>query len=291
MKIAVFTVSTPTYTPEEAVKKLKELGYDGVEWRVIDQPPSDRAHTFWNNNLCTLPLSTIVEKAPEYKQLAADAGLETPAMATYVKCDDPEHAELAMKGAAAMGIPQLRIQVPNYHPADAFKPIWDAARQQYKTIAELAAKHGVKALVETHHRSICPSASAARLFLDGLDPDHVGVIHDAGNMVYEGYEAYRLGLEMLGPYLAHVHVKNARWFPKRYLPDGTLEWMCDAAPVPVGVANLRALCEALDAVGYDEWITLEDFSTEHPLDHRLENNLAYLRGVLQAVKEKPVRLS
>ena len=289
MKIAVFTVSTPTYTPQEVVGKLKEYGYDGVEWRVIDQPPSDGAHSFWSNNLCTLPLATIIENAAEYARLAADAGLETPAFATYVKCDNPEQAELAMRGAAAMGVPKLRIQVPNYDPADSFKPIWDAAREQYKTIAEPAATHGVKALVETHHRSICPSASAARLFLDGLDPAHVGVIHDAGNMVYEGYEAYRLGLEMLGPYLAHVHVKNARWFPRQYLPDGTLEWMCDAAPVKVGVADLRALCQALDAVGYDEWITLEDFSTEHPLDQRLETNAAYLRHLLDEVKEKAAR--
>lgn len=289
MKIAVFTVSTPTYTPQEVVGKLKEYGYDGVEWRVIDQPPSDGPHSFWSNNRCTLPLSTLVENAADYARLAADAGLETPAIATYVKCNDPERAELAMRGAAAMGASQLRIQVPNYDPAEAFRPIWDAAQEQYKTIAGLAAKHGVKALVETHHRSICPSASAARLFLDGLDPAHVGVIHDAGNMVYEGYEAYRMGLEMLGPYLAHVHVKNARWFPRQYLRDGTLEWMCDAAPLRVGVADLRALCAALDAVGYDEWITLEDFSTEHPLDQRLETNVAYLRHLLDEVKEKAAR--
>ena len=32
-------------------------------------------------------------------------------------------------------------------------------------------------------------------------------------MVYEGYEAYQLGFEMLGKYLAHVHVKNAALTP------------------------------------------------------------------------------
>lgn len=291
MKIAVFTVSTPDYTPDEVVGKLKEFGYDGIEWRVVDQPISGGPHGFWQNNLCTLPLSSLVEHAAGYAKLAAGAGLETPAIASYVKCDDPEQAELAMRGAAAMGVPKLRIQVPNYDPATPFKPLWDTAREQYKTIAALAAKHNVKALVETHHRSICPSASAARLFLDGFDPAHAGVIHDAGNMVYEGYEAYRMGLELLGPYLAHVHVKNARWFPKKYLPDGTLEWMCDAAPVRVGVADIRALCRALAAVGYDEWITLEDFSTDHPLDQRLQTNAEYLRAILAEVRETAAQTS
>src|SRR5688572_32573487 len=53
---------------------------------------------------------------------------------------------------------------------------------------DLAKQHGVKALVELHHRTITASANAARRFLDGLDPEHVGAIYDAGNMVIEGWE-------------------------------------------------------------------------------------------------------
>jgi hypothetical protein len=40
----------------------------------------------------------------------------------------------------------------------------------------LAACPWVKALVEIHHRTLVPSASAARRLLDGLDPAWVGVI-------------------------------------------------------------------------------------------------------------------
>ncbi|POP36226.1 sugar phosphate isomerase/epimerase, partial [Blautia producta] len=38
MKTGVFTVSMPEYSPKEAVRILKELGYDGVEWRVAPLP-------------------------------------------------------------------------------------------------------------------------------------------------------------------------------------------------------------------------------------------------------------
>ncbi|GIX08239.1 MAG: hypothetical protein KatS3mg115_2642 [Candidatus Poribacteria bacterium] len=56
-------------------------------------------------------------------------------------------------------------------------------------------------------------------------PEQVGVIHDAGNMVHEGFENYQMGCELLGPYLAHVHVKNAAWVreagdPPASSPDG-----------------------------------------------------------------------
>jgi sugar phosphate isomerase/epimerase len=32
-------------------------------------------------------------------------------------------------------------------------------------------------------------------------------------------------------------------------------------------------------VGYDGWISVEDFSTERPLDDRLKENLSFLRSV------------
>ena len=35
MKISVFTVITPEFTPEEVVKRLAHLRYEGVEWRVV----------------------------------------------------------------------------------------------------------------------------------------------------------------------------------------------------------------------------------------------------------------
>lgn len=276
MKFAVFTVSTPDYTPEEAVGKIKEFGYDGVEWRVTDDTAEHKRPGFWVGNKSTLPFSTFAEKASDYKKLADDAGLEIPSLGTYVTCDDLESVEQVMRGAASIGVPQLRVRVPNYDNSLAYKPLFDTAREQYKRVAELASKHQVKALVELHHRSICPSASSARLFLDGFDPEHVGVIHDAGNMVHEGFEAYRLGFETLGRLLAHVHIKNARWFPVKYQPDGGVEWKADWAPVSKGVANVRSLLEALDAVGYDKWIAFEDFSTDRPLDERLKTNLEYV---------------
>ena len=35
MKYSLFTVSVPEMTLEEAAKKMREYGYDGVDWRVL----------------------------------------------------------------------------------------------------------------------------------------------------------------------------------------------------------------------------------------------------------------
>lgn len=279
MKIAVFTVSLPEYTPEEAVAKLREHGYDGVEWRVIDQQPSpDGQPGFWAGNRATWPLSSFVADAPRIRAMTQDAGLEMPALGTYASCGDLNAVEQAMKGAAALGVPQLRINVPKYDGQAPFLALRDRAMAEYRNVASMARQYGVKALVEIHHGSVVPSASAAALFLDGLDPQDVGTIHDAGNMVYEGHEQYRLGLETLGPYLAHVHIKDAAW---RQAADGS--WNAGWATIGEGIVDFPALFTALDAVGYDSWVSVEDFSTAVPADERLRRNIDFIRTAMSEV--------
>ena len=51
----------------------------------------------------------------------------------------------------------------------------------------------------------------------------------------------------------------------------------DWAPLRTGQADLGAYFTALRVVGYDGWVTVEDFSTALPLAERTRDNLAYLR--------------
>jgi sugar phosphate isomerase/epimerase len=82
---------------------------------------------------------------------------------------------------------------------------------------------------------------------------------------------------MLGPYLAHVHVKNVAWQPDGQRPDGSTRWVERWAPLRAGQADLGVYFAALGRVGYDGWVTVEDFSTARPLMERTRDNLAYLR--------------
>ena len=190
-----------------------------------------------------------------------------------------------MQGVAQLGAPQLRVNVPKYDGSESYLKLRDRAVAQYREVANLARRYNLRALIELHHGSLLPSASVAAAFLGNFDPRYVGAIHDAGNMVHEGYEQYRLGLEVLGPYLAHVHLKNARWQPAGSRRDGSTKWAADWVPITSGVVDVEALFRALHAVGYDGWVSFEDFSTEQPLLDRLRDNLAYVRRIAQSVAE------
>jgi sugar phosphate isomerase/epimerase len=190
------------------------------------------------------------------------------------------NVEQVLRGVAALATPMARIQVPRYDGQTGYVELWEGARRDYQEVARLARTHGVKALVEIHHETIVPSASAARRFLDGFDPESVGAIYDPGNMVWEGHEQYRLGLETLGPYLAHVHAKNCAWRRIGQRADGSLAWQAEWASLNAGIVDLRDLFATLRAVGYDGWISVEDFTTEPPLSERVRENLRYLHRSL-----------
>ncbi|MGH2558773.1 MAG: sugar phosphate isomerase/epimerase family protein [Thermomicrobiales bacterium] len=279
MKFAIFTVSLPEWTPDEAVKRLAEIGYDGVEWRIVDDAPRETPG-FWQGNRCTFPLSSFVEDAPPIRALTEAAGLAIPAIASYVQANDLENVERVMRGMKALGVSMGRIQVPKYDGTTGYADLRDQARQDYRAVERLARDYGVKALVEIHHNTIVPSASATRLFLDGFDPDAVGAIYDPGNMVHEGHERYRLGLETLGPYLAHVHAKNTGWRQAGEREDGTSAWEAHWAPLGAGIVNLSELFGALRAIGYDEWVSVEDFTTEQPLAVRVRGNLGLMQSAM-----------
>lgn len=282
MKYSFFTVSSPTLTLEELAPKLQELGYDGWELRVVDEEPDPKGMEFWHGNKCTVPASSFADHVDRIKKLSADHNLEIRNLGTYVRSDDDwSLIEQAVANAVAIGAPSLRINVPQYSSEQAFMPIWNQAREDFKRIEQLAASDGVRALIETHMGTICPSATSARMLLEGLDPKHVGVIHDLGNMVQEGFENYRMGLEVLGEYLALVHVKNTTVYPFETRKDTTIGWRFKFWPMHQGVADVRALIGALLDIGYDGWISFEDFSTQQKIEDRMKTNIDFVKMLVE----------
>jgi sugar phosphate isomerase/epimerase len=282
VRFSAFTVSLPEWTPVEAVNTLAALGYDGIEWRVADQVDAP-SPSFWFGNRCTLRLATLVDDAPAVRKLCDDAGLAVPNLGGYARCDEPNGVATLMRGAHVLGAPNVRVVMPAYDGSIPYLPTRDAAARAFDAIEHLAQRHRVRALIELHMNTIIPSASAAAAFLAGRDPEHVGVIFDPGNMVYEGHEHYRMAVEVLGPYLAHVHLKNARWEVQGTREDGSERWQATFAPLTAGVVDVRLVFAALRSVGYNGWVSFEDFSTAQPLYERTRDNLAFARRALDAI--------
>ncbi|MBT1003412.1 sugar phosphate isomerase/epimerase [Paenarthrobacter sp. DKR-5] len=286
MKFSVFTASTPEWSPEEAASALAAQGWDGIEWRITDQAESETPG-FWAGNKATWPLAGLEGNLERIAAVTGRAGLEFSGIGGYARCDNHDDVERMLAATAALGARQVRVttlplgtaawgaEAPSGRP---YPELFAAARKDFEWVAGRAAHHGVKALVELHHRTITASASSALRLLEGLDPQHVGVIHDLGNLVIEGWEDPLPAFELLGDYLAHVHVKNAAWV-RQDAPDASGAAVYDTQWVPLreGQGSVLEYFRALAAFGYDGWVTVEDFSTALPLAERTADNLDYLR--------------
>lgn len=276
MKFGVFTVMLPDLTPEQAVQELQASGYDGIEWRITHIPPERRgeALSFWGNNLCTL--APTEAEAQRGRNLAKAAGLEIVNLATYIDVGDIAAVEEAMRLAQIAGSPQIRVGVAKPSPGQTYANLFEMSHTFLAQVEALARRYGLKALIEIHHKTICPSAALTYRLVSDFDPTYIGVIHDAGNMVHEGFEAYGLGLELLGPYLAHVHLKNAAFSR----PEGGGVWRPGWAPLEDGVVDFKQLLTALQAVDYNGWLVFEDFSQARPSREALRHNLAFIKNIL-----------
>ncbi|WP_010205945.1 sugar phosphate isomerase/epimerase family protein [Salinibacterium sp. PAMC 21357] len=274
MKFSVFTASTPDWEPEEAARVLAKQGWDGVEWRITDQKPAAEPG-FWQGNRATWPLTGLEASLPHIAAVTREAGLEFSGIGGYARCDNQVDVERMLAATAELGARQVRVTVPKRGDGD-YRDAFAQARTDFEWVASRAEAHGVKALVELHHETLTASASAALRLVDGLDPAHVGIIHDLGNLLIEGYEEHLSAFQMLGDYLAHIHVKNLAWHAEPEA-DGVTGWAHKWAPLATGQADVRAYFRDLATIGYDGWVTLEDFSTEVPLEQRTQENLNFVR--------------
>lgn len=291
MKYGVFSVSMPEYNPEDTLKVLKELGYDGVEWRVTNMPkekpenvPFERR--YWAYNESTIEIETIEEKADELKALCDSYGIEIFSLTTYLTPADYEKVEPVLRAAQKMGVKKIRVFPPSYQPTDDQTPYPELMYQNkayLKKLEALGKKYGVKIMMEIHMNNLSASPSAAYRLVEGCDPAYIGVIFDPGNMVNEGYEDYQKAFELLGPYIAHVHVKNAVIVEDGRDELGGKKWKHDQAPLWDGMADLKELFRVMKKFGYDDTISVEDFSNESSTYDKLKANIEYIKKLAASV--------
>ncbi len=256
MKLSVFTVCTPDLTPEQLITAATQAGIDGIEWRFASIPEEALAEepSFWRHNRCSIDPEHTEPNVSIIKQSVQQHQLESIALVPYLKCGDLDSTHHAFATAQQLGASMMRVGVPMYDRTRHYRDLDAEATRYLSSVQELAQQYGVQALIETHHQTIAASASAALRLVEHLDPEHVGVLYDPGNMVHEGYENYRMGLQLLGPYLAHVHVKNAAWVQQDQ------QWHCQWAPMLEGIVPWQQIISDLQSVGYDGYLGVEDFS-------------------------------
>jgi len=249
MKLGVYTLVTPDYGIEEAAALIADIGYTGIEWTV------DYANAVWDGeSKWHINTDALEQTVTAVREATHSHNLTILCVCPRLTCHEADRIRAYLDLAHKVGSAALRVQSPRYDGSTHVDTLFEQARADYERAIEMARDVGVKIMVEVHNGLIVPSASAMRRLLDGLDPDWIGAVFDPGNMIREGMENWQMGVETLGPYLQHVHVKNGVW--KRN-EDG--RWAQDSASLAEGLVDWPAVVEALKSVGYDGYLDIEDF--------------------------------
>jgi sugar phosphate isomerase/epimerase len=269
MKYSVFSGVLPELSPEEAVEAIARNGYDGVEWRV--------------NGEYHFPAAEIEKHTARIRSLSAGAGLDVVSLTGYTPLDDSEDLRRMTAAAGEIGCPRFRAFAAHYDPDEDYWAQHDRIRADLDTVENVVRGSGVKALLEVHFGTLLASPSLAWEIMRDHDPALVGVILDPANTVIEGAMPTRMGLDMLGPYVDLVHVKNICW--ERTDEDGGWRWRF--ADLVEGQLDWTECIPALRQSGYDGYLSFENLNRV-PVRHTgyVDEELIGAGGAMRDIDER-----
>ncbi|MFC4009078.1 sugar phosphate isomerase/epimerase family protein [Nonomuraea purpurea] len=182
-------------------------------------------------------------------------------------------AERIIAACGESGVPLMRAGFYRYDPAAGYDRQLAESRAALARLAGLAARHGVRLVLQLHHGTIHPSASLALALAGELND--VGFYADPGNQAKEGSEAWALNADLLGDRMACIGVKNAVW---RSDADG---WVCEWQPfADGGVVRWAEVVSGLRERGYAGPLSLHvHYPSADPVA-AVRRDLDHLRGLL-----------
>lgn len=258
MKPALFSKVFDDRSLGTAIDLTADLGYDGIE--IMARDPH-------------LPADTSHERAEEFGERLDRAGLTVPCLATYTgfyneRTDDEAEAQLAeFERYAALG-EILGCDLIRHKPGgpplrDATDEDFERAAGYLRRAADIAAEYDCTVGIEIHAGRLVETADSTARFLNLVDRENVGVIHDAGNMYIVDADYGRDSVERLRESLVHVHVKDLQRIDDLSaenafeLETNRGEEVFEHRLLGEGDVNHQPLVAALDEIGYDGYLTDE----------------------------------
>ncbi len=263
MKLSVTSVMLPSWDLDQSFDKLAEHGYEGIELRCRYNPDDPNvAPSPWGRHLTDVSPDNVVARAPQIREASQRSGITVAALAPNFTYEETETVKRIFEGAVAIDQntpPMIRVGAPRHDRTLPYQPQFLSARAGFANLVETAREFGVKIIYEIHAGTIAVSCSRTLELLKDLDPAHIGAIFDVPNMIKVGIEDTRMGLELLGPYLAHCHIGNAIPAQTERDETGKMQWAWNFSDVREGIADIPQIIQDLKDVGYTGYISLEDF--------------------------------
>jgi len=271
MRLAGHTLGTPEQTVPQALALFADAGLDAAE--VIYQ----------DDYRAGLPLGDR-RAAEQARRAADDLGVPIIGLTPYttaINAPDPgarraavDEFRGALEIAQVVGADRLRVYAGSWHPGDTDHAAhWGRLVETLRTLAPEAAAAGVRLCVENHFGTMTQSAADTARLVREVAHDAVRVLYDQANLTFAHDEPFDEALRIQGDLIGHVHVKDLVFTdpdaPFRAAETARVsasERAVRSRVVGEGVVPWADILTALDALGYDDVLSLEYEYRWHPAD-------------------------
>lgn len=255
MKLAFSTNAYLKFSFAEAVRRLAAIGYRGVEimadvphawpaYLLEEQKQAIRDALAQNHlaisNINAFMMNAINDPRQRYWH---PSWIEPDRHYRQIRID---HTCRALTLARELGAPCITTE-----PGGPVEPggSWSAALKLFvemiKPVAEHAEKEGVLLLVEPEPGLLIETADQFQEFMQHIDSPAIGLNFDIGHFYCVGDEPAPT-VHRLARYMRHVHLEDiAATRVHHHLVPGE------------GAIDFAATLQAIEAVGYAGWITIE----------------------------------
>ncbi len=127
-----------------------------------------------------------------------------------------------------------------------YATVWNKVIDAMGKLSTYAQELKVNIGIENVWNKFLLSPMEAKMLIDSIGSDYVGLYFDVGNAILFGYPEH--WIEILGSRIKKVHFKDF----KRAV--GTIDGFCDLLE---GDVNWPAVIKSLKSIGYDDYVTAE----------------------------------
>ena len=236
-----------------AVEGAAKTGYEGIEIRFA-KPHMD--------------FETSEAQLKEYGKMVKDNGLFPASLYTFtgnysIRSDkEIEETEFpnsrrVFEAACILGAPMVKITVGGPSPHLAQNYHYEKAAFWHRRTALLAQSYNLKICYEIHFGSLCETVDSSMRFLNMVDCDNAGLIHDPGNMIIVGEQYGETAVRRFGAKIFHLHIKDMKRVKDASAPwqYGKDKWV--HAFLNTGEVDHRTVFRALNNIGFTGYLSTE----------------------------------
>jgi sugar phosphate isomerase/epimerase len=248
MKLGMMTLGCPSWDLDTICRRAHEYGFDGVDFRGLKEEIEDVSRS-----------PQFCDQLSETIQKIKDNQLEVSALSTSILICEKDSFEKNINSARRL-IPlakQLKTKVIRVFGRGNLKSnsrpqLVEFGKKMMSAILELDGAQELQWLLETHDEWI--QSNDSLVLINGVKAPNFGILWDICHTVRIGKESPMQTLEVLGPYIRYVHIKDAvRDATRPHGMDGDWHYVAPGEgeiPLVEAVQLLRKKCDV-------EWLTFE----------------------------------